>query len=343
MTKQSSPLGPLIVDIEGKALTHHDRELLRHPLIGGVILFTRNYENKIQIKELVRQVKSLRHPELLVCVDQEGGRVQRFKQDFIELPPLHTLGELYDQAPAQALEFSGQLAALMAQELTPLGIDFSFAPVVDLYDASSQIIANRAFHHDPQIISRLALAYMQGLHENGMIAVAKHFPGHGSVIEDSHLCLPTDRRCFQQVANSDLIPYQFLIENGLDALMSAHVLFNTIDVLPSGFSSFWLNEILRKSMNFQGLIFTDDLSMQGAVEFGSIIERTKLAFNAGCDIALICNDRHAVEAVLSDSSLQSIVDPDSSLHIRCRKLQKQTNLLSKSQIKNMLNSLNKFV
>ncbi len=321
MSKQNntSRLGPLIIDIEGESLVQSDRELLKHPLVGGVILFTRNFQNKAQLAALVSHIKSLRTPELLVCVDQEGGRVQRFRQEFTALPSLHSLGELYDQDRDQALVAARLLARLMAYELKQIGIDFSFAPVVDIYRSSSQIIADRAFHHDPETISRLAGAYIEGLHDIGMIAVAKHFPGHGGVLEDSHLCLPCDSRCFQEIEQTDLVPYKNLINHGLDSVMSAHVLFNHIDHFPSGFSSFWIKEILRSKLRFRGIVFTDDLSMQGAIEFGGIIDRTRLAFRAGCDIALICNDRSAVEKVVDDTSLRRLICHDKDLSEYCRR------------------------
>ena len=328
-----------MIDVEGTQLCQQDIELLAHPLVGGVILFSRNYADKVQLCKLVKQIKSIRKPELLVCVDQEGGRVQRFKTDFSELPDLHSLGRLYDHDPEQALKCSRYHARLMAQELKPTGIDFSFAPVVDLFDPDSHIIANRAFHHDPDVIGKLANAYIAGLHDMGMIAVGKHFPGHGGVIEDSHLCLPEDKRCFSDLKNQDMLPYQFLISRGLDALMSAHVLFNQIDSLPSGFSSFWIKTILRKQLGFSGVVFTDDLSMQGAVEFGGVIERTHLALNAGCDIALICNDRAAVESVLDDSRLLKLIDSSANLHQRCRRTATQDSVLDQDQIQALVTTL----
>ncbi len=320
--KNKLPLGPLIIDVEGLELNDQDKEVLMHPLVGGIILFTRNYTNKQQVTQLVAQIKSLRTPELIVCVDQEGGRVQRFKDGFTELPPLHTLGRLYDKSPENAIEIAKDLAILMANELKPTGVDFSFVPVLDLYDSSSEIIANRAFHHNPKVISELATAYIQGLHEAGFIAVAKHFPGHGGVLEDSHLCLPQDSRCYHEVAEQDLIPYQSLIVQDLDAIMTAHVLFNQIDCLPSGFSEFWLKTILREQLGFKGIIFTDDLSMQGAVELGTVVDRTHMALNAGADIALICNDRPAVEQVLDDKSLIELINPQANLDQKLREWQR---------------------
>ncbi len=315
------PLGPLIIDVGGLELSTEDGEVLQHPLVGGVILFTRNYATKAQVTRLVAQIKSLRTPELIVCVDQEGGRVQRFKDEFTLLPSLHTLGQLYDESPQQAIRASTDLAKLMANELKPTGIDFSFAPVVDLLDCSSEIIANRAFHYNPEVIAELAAAYMQGLHQCGFIAVAKHFPGHGGVLEDSHLCLPQDSRCYHDVLANDLMPYQKLIAQDLDAVMTAHLLFNQIDTLPSGFSQFWLKTILREQLGFNGVIFTDDLSMQGAVELGSVVDRTHMALNAGADVALICNDRPAVEQVLDDNSLLELVEPGVELAQCLRKWQ----------------------
>ncbi len=344
MNKQPQMLlGPLIIDVEGLDLNADDKEVLQHPLIGGVILFTRNYENKQQVTQLVTQIKSLRTPELLVCVDQEGGRVQRFEEGFTELPRLHTLGCLYDEQPEQALDAAYNLARLMATELKPTGIDFSFAPVIDLFDPSSEIIANRAFHHDPQVITELAKFYIKGLHDSGMIAVGKHYPGHGGVLEDSHLCLPQDQRCYKDVADMDLIPYRQLINHDLDAVMTAHVLFNQIDTVPSGFSEFWLKTVLRQQLGFKGIIFTDDLSMQGAVELGSVVDRTHMALNAGADITLICNDRAAVEQVLSDDSLLSLMNPDAQLEQRCRKWQDNSVKVDSKQISKTLDCLQKFI
>ena len=308
-----------MVDINGLDLDKTDEDVLCHPLVGGVILFTRNYESISQVSELIHRIKSLRSPELLVCVDQEGGRVQRFKDGFTRLPPLHCLGKLYDLNPEQALEDSRLLARMMAFELKPTGIDFSFAPVVDLFDPLSEIIANRAFHHNPAVITELAKAYIQGLHDMGMIAVAKHFPGHGGVLEDSHLCLPADPRCFNAVEQADMLPYQQLMNDGLDAVMSAHVLFNHIDRLPSGFSKFWIQDILRTKLDFRGIVFTDDLSMQGAKDFGGIIDRTHMALDAGCDMALICNDRVAVEKVLNENQLLAFINGEKDLSHRCRR------------------------
>lgn len=312
-------LGPLIVDIQGTTLDCEDLDLLTHPYIGGVILFARNYRNHAQLMQLVNHIKSLRYPQLLVCVDQEGGRVQRFKHEFTHLPALHSLGRLYEQDRQQALVASRSLARLMAHELKATGIDFSFAPVVDIYNPTSKIIADRAFHQDPHVIAQLATAYMEGLHDVGMIAVAKHFPGHGGVIEDSHLCLPADLRCFRELEETDILPYKKLIRHNLDALMSAHVLFEHIDTLPSGFSRFWIHEIVREKLGFQGIVFTDDLSMQGATVMGGIIDRTHLALEAGCDIALICNDRDAVMRVLDDSSLRVFLNNDKDLSHYCRR------------------------
>ena len=343
MSKINLPLGPLIVDIATTSLLAEDKEILSHPLVGGVILFTRNFDNKEQVTHLVSQIKSLRNPELLICIDQEGGRVQRFKNGFTELPPLHCLGNLYDQDKTAALEASHSLAKLMAQELKPTGIDFSFAPVVDLYDASSQIIANRAFHESPNIIAELAVSYMHGLHDMGMIAVAKHFPGHGGTLEDSHLCLPQDSRCYGEVDSQDLTPYKKLFNEGLDAVMTAHVLFNRIDALPSGFSSFWLKDILREQLGFQGIVFTDDLSMQGAIELGNVVDRTYMALEAGCDIALICNDRLSVEQVLQDNELVNQINPHAALDKLCRRIDRHGAPLSKTQLSELLNTLTKYV
>lgn len=297
--------GPLIVDIASLQLDDEDREVLAHPLVGGVILFARNAVNMQQLACLAGDIKGLKDPPLWVCVDQEGGRVQRFRQGFSRLPALYSLGRLYEQNKSKAVCASRALARLMAWELSQAGIDFSFAPVVDRYDAASEVIADRAFHASPEVVSQLAAAYMRGLHDIGMIAVAKHFPGHGGVVQDSHRCMPEDYRCYKRIMASDLLPYRRLIGLGLNAVMCAHVRFPRVDERLPGFSPFWVRQILRGVLKFKGVIFSDDLSMQATADFGPMTQRVMASLTAGCDFVLICNARDDVLRVLDDAGVMA--------------------------------------
>lgn len=291
-------LGSLMIDIQGTTLNAEDRNLLGHPAVGGVILFSRNYESREQLTALTREIHALRTPRLLIAVDHEGGRVQRFREGFSALPPLIKLGRHYDGAPAEALRLAADLGWLMASELRATGVDFSFAPILDLYSAQSRIINDRAFHASPEIVARLAQAYVRGMHAAGMAAVGKHFPGHGSVVADSHHELPVDRRTLQTLRNRDLLPFRLLSAAGIEGMMPAHILFPQVDDVPVGYSSRWLREILRDELEFTGAIFSDDLSMSGAAITQGFVERAHMALSAGCDICLICNDRAAASHVI---------------------------------------------
>ena len=260
-------LGPLMVDVAGKSLTTEDRELLRHPLIGSVILFTRNFEDPGQLAALVDEIRALRAPPLLVAVDHEGGRVQRFRNGFSILPPARRIGLEYDADAKQGLAMARSLAWLMAAELRALNIDFSFAPCVDLDYGISEIIGDRAYHAQAEAVSRLALAVMQGMRQAGMAATAKHFPGHGAVVADSHLALPIDRRELVDL-EPDLLPYRRLIPNELAGVMMGHVLFPAVDSVPASFSKRWIETVLRGELDFRGVIFADDLTMEGATRHG---------------------------------------------------------------------------
>jgi beta-N-acetylhexosaminidase len=289
-----------MLDVQGLELTAEEREVLRHPLVGGVILFSRNYDNPQQLTQLVKAIHDLREPRLLISVDHEGGRVQRFRDGFTVLPPLRGLGALYEKNKKKALQASEQHAWLMASELRATGLDFSFAPVLDLDFGRSEIIGDRAFHSDPEIVSDLANAYLLGLKDAGMPAIGKHFPGHGWVEADSHLAIPVDERSLDQIMEKDVIPYQRTIVNGLAGVMPAHVIYQQIDKRPAGFSSFWLEDVLRKRLNFQGVIFSDDLSMEGATVAGSYPERAMAALAAGCDMVLVCNKPEAAIEVIDN-------------------------------------------
>jgi beta-N-acetylhexosaminidase len=306
-------LGPLMIDVAGKALAPEDREVLRHPLVGSVILFTRNYEDPAQLAALVAEIRALRSPPLLVAVDHEGGRVQRFRNGFSRLPPMRRTGQEYDLDPKQGLAMARALNWLMAAELRALGIDFSFAPCVDLDYGVSEIIGDRAFHSDAEVVAKLALAAIGGMREAGMAATAKHFPGHGAVVADSHLALPVDRRELADLA-ADMLPYRRLIPNELAAVMMAHVLFPAVDAVPASFSRRWVTEILRGEFDFRGVVFADDLTMEGASVIGGVVERAEAALAAGCDVLPVCNRRDSVISLLD--GLRSVPGPASQARVR---------------------------
>jgi beta-N-acetylhexosaminidase len=290
-------LGPLMVDIAGTELTAEDIDLLSHPLVGSVLLFTRNYRNPQQVAALTAAIRAVRTPHLLIAVDHEGGRVQRFREGFTRLPAMRLLGRRYDEDKREALALAQSVGWLMAAELRAVGVDFSFAPCVDLDYGVSEIIGDRAYHSDPDIVAALAVATLSGMREAGMPAIAKHFPGHGAVVADSHVALPVDRREFADL-EADIRPYRPLIDNNVAGIMAAHVVFPAVDSLPASLSPRWINGVLRGELKFHGCVFADDLSMAGAVAFGGAVARAELAVAAGCDVLPICNDRHSVELVL---------------------------------------------
>ena len=308
-------LGPLMVDVAGQELTAEDREVLAHPLVGSVILFTRNYADPGQLRELVAQIHALRNPRLLVATDQEGGRVQRFRNGFTPLPPLRLIGHQFDLDRAAGLELARRHGWLMASELLSCGLDLSFAPCVDLDYGLSEIIGDRAFHNRGAVVGELAVAYMHGMRDAGMAATAKHFPGHGAVVADSHLALPVDRREFTDL-NEELTPYRRLIANGLSSVMVAHILFPAIDDKPASLSRRWIEGVLRDQLRYSGAVFADDLSMAGAASFGDIVVRATQALAAGCDVLPVCNSRASVLRLLS--GLQ--VAPDPASHLRQARL-----------------------
>ena len=306
-------IGPLMIDLEGCELTADEREWLRHPAVGGVILFTRNYTNKQQLGELIEELHSLKKPRLLVAIDQEGGRVQRLREGFTEFPPVRCLGQRYDHDPVRALHLCESIAWCLASELRAIGIDFTFAPVLDLDAGVSEVIGDRAFHKNIDAVSALASKFVAGLRKGGMEAVGKHFPGHGSVSADSHVECPVDHRYENDLWLSDIVPFQRLVDHGIAGIMSAHVIYNHVDRLPASFSSYWLTKILREQIGFQGAIFSDDLTMQGAKALGGIGYRVKTALHAGSDMVLICNcPQDIVEAI---EVLEGYNNPSSQLRL----------------------------
>ncbi len=290
-------LGPIMTDVSGVVLTDEDRELLEHPAIGGVILFSRNYVDDQQLRDLVGSVAAIRTPSLLIAIDQEGGRVQRFADGFTRLPPLRWFGQQFNLDPAAARSLAHKAAWIMAVELLEFGIDFSFAPVVDIDWGLSEVIGDRAFHADPEVVSSLALSYTQGMRAAGMASVAKHFPGHGGVAADSHVSLPEDHRPYTDLIE-DLKPYQCLIDHGLQGIMPAHVRYTEVDQQIASMSEYWLRTELRENLGYKGAVFSDDLSMAGAGVVGEVPERVVTTIKAGSDMVLICNDRDAVVATL---------------------------------------------
>jgi beta-N-acetylhexosaminidase len=294
--RSSAPLGPVILDIDGLSLDGSDREILLHPLVGGVIFFSRNYQALDQLLALVAEIRQLR-PGLILSVDQEGGRVQRFKHGFTPLPAMQTFWQACRGDVDSVLAEVRDCGWLMASEILACDIDISFAPVLDVDDNHCAIIANRSFSADPHIACQLAGAFIDGMNNAGMACTGKHFPGHGGVSEDSHLDLPVDNRSLDQLRQRDLIPFHGLIAQ-LDAVMPAHLLLPAIDANAVGFSSKWLQQILRKDLGFKGLIFSDDLSMAGAAAMGDYGERAEAALAAGCNVVLVCNNRLGAEEVL---------------------------------------------
>lgn len=289
MNPVSLPLGPVMLDVAGIALTPEECQTLRHPLVGGVILFARNYADPVQLAGLTAEIKALRRPALLVTVDHEGGRVQRFREGFTRLPAMGRLGAICDQDAEAALQAARLTGLVLAAELLAQGVDLSFTPVLDLDYGVSRVIGDRGFHRDPGVVAALAGALVEGLAEAGMGGVGKHFPGHGYAEADSHLEIPVDERPFEAIWEADLRPYREGLVGRLAGIMPAHVIYPKIDARPAGFSRFWLQDVLRGRLGFQGAIFSDDLTMEGATVAGDIVARAAAAQGAGCDMVLVCN------------------------------------------------------
>jgi beta-N-acetylhexosaminidase len=328
------PLGPVMLDVEGLTLTQHEQQKINHPNTGAVILFARNYQDPEQVTELINNIRAARKGDILIAVDQEGGRVQRFQGGFTRLPPAAS----YAQVP----ELAESAGWLMATELLAVGVDFSFAPVLDVDCGVSEIIGNRSFSTDPELATRLASLFRKGMKSAGMAAVGKHFPGHGAVALDSHLALPADERDLDSIWEKDLLPFKQLIEEGLEGVMPAHVVYPNIDPNPAGFSSFWIQHILRRKLNFNGTVFSDDLSMAGAATAGDFPARARLAQQAGCDMLLVCNNPVAAEQVLDALPITQNPAREQRLkNMRGRpdKSQPSINLQKRHHISSAINSL----
>ncbi len=293
------PRGPAMVGVEGLALGPADRARLAHPLVGGAILFSRNYADPAQLAALVADIRALRDPPLVVAVDHEGGRVQRFRDGFTAIAPMRTLGELWDRDVAAAAREAIRAGWTIGHELRALGIDLSFTPVLDLDYGASAVIGDRAFHGNPNAVAHLASALRRGLAAAGMAACGKHYPGHGHVAADSHTEVPRDLRAYDEIAAADLVPFAALVRDGLESMMVAHVVYPAVEDVPAGYSARWCTDILRGRLGFDGLVFSDDLGMAGAATAGDLTARADAAVRAGCDVILACNELAAADDLLS--------------------------------------------
>lgn len=313
------PLGPVMADVAGPELTPDDIQRLQHPLIGGVILFARNFASPKQLVKLTANIHALREPKLPVAVDHEGGRVQRFRDGFTSIPAMRLLGQRWDNSPQEARRLAENVGYVIAAELIAHGVDFSFAPVLDVDWGESGVIGDRAFHKDPLAIAELGRALMAGMAKGGMGSVGKHYPGHGFVRADSHHEIPVDTRSFEEIDRADLIPFRALAAQGMNAVMPAHVIYSQVDSKPAGFSSIWLKDILRRQLGFDGLIFSDDLSMEGASTAGNVTRRAHAALDAGCDMVLLCNDPLRTDELLQGLSADGVI-PGTDLSRRLRRM-----------------------
>ena len=303
-------LGPVMLDLAGLRATSEEKEMLRHPSVGGVILFARNFESPRQLLALTTEIRALRRPEPLIAVDHEGGRVQRFKAGFTVIPPMRTLGKLWDRDRQAGRDAAMSIGYVIASELGAHGVDFSFTPVLDLDYGGSSVIGDRALHFDPTAVGALGACLVRGLAQGGVAAVAKHFPGHGYAEADSHVAVPRDERAFKEIARKDIVPYKAVIEAGLAAVMPAHVIYSQVDEQPAGYSKHWLQEVLRGKLGFQGIVFSDDLSMEGAAVAGGPPERARAALGAGCDMVLLCNNPKGLDELLESLKEMTLSKPE---------------------------------
>lgn len=315
MNQAAMPPGPVMVDVAGYTLTEHERARLAHPMVGGVILFTRNFSDRSQLSALCRAIHAARAEPLLIAVDHEGGRVQRFRDDgFTALPPMRALGQWYERDAPGAMRAACETGYVLACELRACGVDFSFTPVLDLDYGVSQVIGDRAFHRDPQVVSFLSRALIQGLQRAGMGACGKHFPGHGAVAADSHHAIPIDERSLKEIMQNDAAPYESLGDLVLPAIMPAHVIYSKVAPEPAGFSPYWVGKVLRGQLHYDGVVFSDDLTMEGATVAGDIHARAQAALDAGCDMVLVCNRPDLADELLA--GLRRPVDPAAVRRIR---------------------------
>ena len=322
-------LGPLMLDVVGTELTEDDRQRLSHPLVGGVILFTRNYRDPQQLAALTAEIHALKSPPLLIGVDHEGGRVQRFREGFTRVPPMRALGEAWNAQPHQARELARDTGYVLGSELRAHGVDITFAPVLDLDYGASSVIGDRSFHADPEAVSELAHQLMLGMKDAGMAAVGKHFPGHGYVVADSHVAVPMDERDLVDIQLADLIPFQRMADFGLAAMMPALVIYPKVDAQPAGFSRVWLQDILRGELHFDGAIFSDDLCMEAAGVAGNMVERVHAALTAGCDMALVCNRPDLADEVLA----KLVFDWSATSRARLARMHGQAHPLTMTQLR----------
>ncbi|MBW8192602.1 beta-N-acetylhexosaminidase [Neiella marina] len=298
-------MGPLMLDLQSKTLQADEHDLLQHPAVGGVILFTRNFETRTQLNHFVAEIREVAGKPLLLAVDHEGGRVQRFRSGFSAIPAMGKIAELVNEHSWSELQLARELGWLMAAEVLACDIDISFAPVLDL-NGISEVIGDRAFADNPAQVTELAAAFIDGMHDAGMKCTGKHYPGHGSVAADSHIAIPVDDRSEADVAQDEVVFKDLIGSKRLDAMMPAHVIYPQLDDKPAGFSPYWLNR-LRQQLGFDGVIFSDDLAMKGAEPMGSYPQRAKAALLAGCDMVLLCNDRAGVLELLADDSWQNVL------------------------------------
>jgi beta-N-acetylhexosaminidase len=308
-------LGPVMGDVAGLSLTADDKQRLMHPLMGGVILFARNYADPTQLRALCDEICALRSPHLTIVVDHEGGRVQRFVDGFTRVPHMRMVGNRYADDAAAGLALARAVGVVIGTELVAHGLDFSFAPVLDLDWGESTVIGARSFGRDPRVVATVAGAMIQGLHDVGVASCAKHFPGHGFVRADSHLEIPRDARSFEAIGADDMLPFKLLADQ-YDSVMPAHIIFERFDTHPAGFSRKWLQDILRGECGFKGVIFSDDLTMEGASVAGGDTERGMAALGAGCDVVLLCNDQARCDKLLDGLAAQGVVaDAARSQHL----------------------------